>query len=527
MSVTTELSQIKYAGRGDTGPYVITFPVTYNDLGNAEYIKVYVLDKATGEKTDITATSSINGLNVTTATVYDSNYEVQILRDPPFTQENDFTYGSSFPAALFNKALDKLTMLAIRLKESLFSSIQKDLIDDKYEDDGVTPVRMTLPLRQQRKNMALIFDEQGSVTVGTFPSPVATSYIAGIMNQENLVDAVEASGIQNIFQLGKNKIINGNFNFWQRGTSFSSVASGTYTADRFVVIYSTEAVTTVSQNTDVPTVEESGTNSTYSLKIAVTTADTSIGSIQQYSLRQIVEGYNARSFGFGKPGTRYVTLSFWHKFSKTGVYCVSFRNSNYSRSYVTEFTQSSANTWEKTVITIPVDTTGTWLYDSGAGIIVTFALAAGTNHHTSTPNTWQSGSYLATSNQVNGLDSTSNTFLFSQIQLEEGEIVTKLEERPYGLEKLLCERYFENAVAWGIYNGAAMGDTKYLPILYKVAKRGTPTVTNINIYYYQGGGVVGITGSSVSVGGEGCLVTGSFSNFNGWAYILAKVDAEL
>ncbi len=92
MSVTTELSQIKYAGRGDTGPYVITFPVTYNDIGNAEYIKVYVLDKATGVKTDITSTSSIDGLNVTTAIVYDSNYEIQILRDPPFTQENDFTY---------------------------------------------------------------------------------------------------------------------------------------------------------------------------------------------------------------------------------------------------------------------------------------------------------------------------------------------------------------------------------------------------------------------------------------------------
>lgn len=189
MSVTTELSQIKYAGRGDTGPYVITFHVTYNDIGNAEYIKVYVLDKTTGVKTDITSTSSIDGLNVTTAIVYDSNYEILILRDPPFTQENDFTYGSSFPAALFNKALDKLTMLAIRLKESLFSSIQKDLIDDKYEDDGVTPVRMTLPLRQQRKNMALIFDEQGSVTTGTFPTPPASPFMANVIKADNLEDA--------------------------------------------------------------------------------------------------------------------------------------------------------------------------------------------------------------------------------------------------------------------------------------------------------------------------------------------------
>jgi hypothetical protein len=249
--------------------------------------------------------------------------------------------------------------------------------------------------------------------------------------------------------------------------------------------------------TDVPTVEESGTNSTYSLKIAVTTADTSIGSNQQYSLRQIVEGYNARSFGFGKPGTRYVTLSFWHKFSKTGVYCVSFRNCDYSRSYVAEFTQSSANTWEKAVITIPVDTTGTWLYDNGIGIIVTFALAAGTNFIT-TPNTWQSGVYLATSNQVNGLDSTSNTFLFSQIQLEEGEIATKFEERPYSVEFALCQRYYEKTYNENHYQGQTTDDgvvvlsgyTDYrsrIAVYYKysVCKRVPGTMT-----CYTNGGVI-------------------------------------
>ena len=49
-------------------------------------------------------------------------------------------------------------------------------------------------------------------------------------------------------QAGKNKIINGNFNIWQRGTTFSSPANEAYTADRFNITYDgTGATRTISQ----------------------------------------------------------------------------------------------------------------------------------------------------------------------------------------------------------------------------------------------------------------------------------------
>jgi hypothetical protein len=286
---------------------------------------------------------------------------------------------------------------------------------------------------------------------------------------------------------GRNKIIGGDFttNPWQRGTSFSAIAHAAYSADRWVVGYTTSAAQTASKAADAPTAAQAGTFTQNCLSLAVTTADTSIAAGDYMILVQVIEGLNAASFGFGQAGTRYVTLSFWVKGTKTGIHCVQVANSAGNRSYVAEYTINSTNTWEYKTITIPVDTTGTWLYDTGIGLNVRFVLMSGTTHHTSSPNTWIAGNPLATSNQVNALDSTSNTFKIALVQLEAGSVATTFDARSVGTELALCQRYLYKLEADTADRGMGLVGQAYnttgsiLPFIFPVQPR--TKVTGVTI----------------------------------------------
>jgi hypothetical protein len=243
---------------------------------------------------------------------------------------------------------------------------------------------------------------------------------------------------------------------------------------------------------DAPTAAEAGVYTQHCLHLDVTTADTSIAAGDFHMVEHFVEGLNAARFGFGQASTRYVTLSFWHKHTVAGTYCVFIRNSGANRSYLAEYTQSVTDTWEKAEITIPVDTSGTWLYTNGVGLKVGFAVAMGSTYH-GTVDTWNAANVFATSNQVNGLSSTSNNFKLALVQLEAGSQATDFEARDAGTELALCQRYYEKsfdvtqAPAQNIgfnSNGCEFwlvgNTTSYTKTRYRVEKRVAATVTNYN-----------------------------------------------
>ena len=274
----------------------------------------------------------------------------------------------------------------------------------------------------------------------------------------------------------RNKIINGKMEIAQRGTSFAAIANAAYSLDRWQWEQATSAQSTVTQNSDVPSSNEFQN----SLRVTVTTADTSIAAGDYAALGQRIEGFNVRDL-IG----RTFTLSFWVRSSKTGIHCVSFRNSGFDRSFVVEYTISAAGTWEYKTVTISgglITAGANWNWTTGVGVIINWALAAGSTFQT-TAGAWQTGNFLATANQVNCLDTIDNIFAITGVQLEVGEVATPFEHRSYGTELALCQRYFEAGTlyGWGTATGAAQH--RVAAIRYLVSKRVVPTVGFASLVY--------------------------------------------
>ena len=91
------------------------------------------------------------------------------------------------------------------------------------------------------------------------------------------------------------------------------------------------------------------------------------------------------------------------------------------------------------------------------------------------------------SSNVNALDSTSNDFLLTGVQLEVGSVVTDFEHRSFGQELALCQRYYlttrggnngnPNSDFAGFFGvPTANGAGGYGIALFPVAMRATPTI---------------------------------------------------
>jgi hypothetical protein len=299
----------------------------------------------------------------------------------------------------------------------------------------------------------------------------------------------------------KNRIINGAMGIWQRGTSFTSGGSSTYTADRF---FGNGSSGTISRSTDVPA------GFTYSFSNAAS-------STAYPGVDQRIESANIADCA-----SQTITVSFYVK-QTSGTASALNINLSYPNA---------------------VDN-----YSSSTTIVETNVVA-------SMPSSWTRYSYTYTlpANVTNGLSVTlfvpsasiTATFLITGVQLEKGSTATSFDYRPYGTELFLCYRYFQKSFALGTAPANGLSEygnsanttsyataVPYIYVKYQVQLRATPST--VNFYNPRSGGTAGqITNSAsdgsgtalVNSGEKGFMVQSASQAANNW-YVHWDASSEL
>lgn len=285
----------------------------------------------------------------------------------------------------------------------------------------------------------------------------------------------------------RNRLINGDMRIWQRGTTTANTTS--YTADRWFV--------NRNGGGSGVTVSRSGDATNYYLKVQRNANDTQTGALD---VRQVIETLNCADLA-GKS----VTLSF-----------VGYVGANYSvgsNSVVLELRSSTATDDNVNVV-------GSWS-----------SVGSSTLSLTTTP-TRYSATFTVPANALtlmlriyggnySGTAGADDSLYITQVQLEEGSILTPFERRSFTTELQLCQRYYEKSynlgtaigTATGIDAGAMAGtgvDVNDITcsVVFAARKRAAPTITLYNSNNGVSGGVydwtngVNYTGASVGSGGE-------------------------
>jgi len=274
---------------------------------------------------------------------------------------------------------------------------------------------------------------------------------------------IQTSSINNGPTSGfKNAIINGNFDFWQRGTSVNVNAG--YAADRWRLDLVGSSCTLSQQTFTVGQTQVPG-NPTFWMRSVVASV---AGAANYANVIQAIE--DVRTFS-----GQQVTISYWAKADSSKPIAVSFGQyfgtSGSPSASVTLFVAKPTLTtsWARYshTITLPSISGKTIGSDqNGSALVIAFNFDAGSNFNSST----------------GSLGQQSGTFDIAQVQLERGPIATDFEQRPIGTELALCQRYYqfftELACNPAVSSGSAM--VQSFPLMNQM--RAAPGVIYTNKY---------------------------------------------
>ena len=333
--------------------------------------------------------------------------------------------------------------------------------------------------------MAIVINGQTDIDAGHLPiSNAGNTEVEGTFTGANAtVNSITANSVitqgQNVspFSGFKNYIINGSFDIQQRGTSGTTVPGTlTYTADRWS-IYSLGAGVTQDL------IQESDVTGDKCLTVYGASGVTIL------NIAQRIESYIGKRLA-GKA----ITVSY-------KIYSSSNRNISYNiwTPDVTDIWPSSSirhtgginlsSGWNYGYFTVTLDST------AYRGFAIGFIMGA----------------------------VTSGNIGFAQVQLEEGSVATPFEQRPYGLELSLCQRYYEalNIFGWGYTSTSGPHRSSYNA--FKVTKRIAPTITFVGQTYLNCSSLA-LDSLAVDMIGTNVQVTTSGPY---WVSAVFYADAEL
>jgi hypothetical protein len=286
----------------------------------------------------------------------------------------------------------------------------------------------------------------------------AADIAANAITQDKLSTDIPLSGFRNV-------LINGGFDVWQRGTSFTGIANTTsYTADRWCIFRSVVAGYSLSQQAMVPS-ELSGFN--YCARYQRTAGNTDLGVLYM--------GRTFESITVKALAGKAVTLSFYVRkganFSGSTLSTAVDFGTGTDLGFTTQPTSPSSTTISTTL-------TASWQYVTSTIAVPTTATAARILFF-----------YTPT-----GTAGAADYFEITGVQLEVGSQATPFEQRPIGTELALCQRYYEKFSATSIYTVYGSGlagavDSGTITMPFRVTKRVQPTLLDITGSCIMGDGV--------------------------------------
>ena len=349
----------------------------------------------------------------------------------------------------------------------------------------------------------------------------------------------------NVSQVGgrRNLLINGAMQVAQRATSATGVGASNNvypTCDRWEIETANSAGrATMTRESDGP---DGFANS---LKLACTTADTSVAAGEVFRLQQVIEAQNLQSLAKGTSSAKQFTLSFYVKGNAAATYNVEIYDLDNTRHICAPFNVTT--NWNRISITFAGDTTGAINNDNGGGFQVGIYLHHGSTYTSGTLQTsWASvtNANRGSSSNTSFFDSTSRTFFITGAQLEVGSIATEFEHRSYGEELSLCQRYYQqisgNSDAFVVAGKCQGGSSVDATIPLTVPLRASPTMNSINSRAFHDGGFSASSSTTptaaqygdnnivlaVNCGGFSSLSNNEIANWGPVSNTL-QIDAEL